>query len=85
MSPAYAHVCCVAVCLHICVHLLQVRPEEEVRIARVSGAVNVPLFRVDKSVEPGSLIKQMSAFGMGGWWLGTKHMVANTQVRKADV
>ena len=59
----------------------QVRPEEEVRIARVSGAVNVPLFRVDKSVAPGSLIKQMSAFGMGGWWLGTKHMVANTQVR----
>ena len=57
--------------------LLDVRPEEECSIASVDGSVHVPLFRVDDSFDPGSLIKQMSAFGMGGWWLGTKHMVPN--------
>lgn len=57
--------------------LLDVRPEEECAIASVDGAINVPLFTVDTSLSPGSLVKQMSAFGMGGWWLGTKHMVPN--------
>lgn len=32
---------------------------------------------MDDSVSVGSLLKQMSAFGMGGWWIGGGHMVAN--------
>lgn len=31
----------------------------------------------DTSMELGSLLKQLSAFGMGGWWLGGTHMVPN--------
>ena len=44
---------------------------------RVKGAVEVPLFVPDTGLDPGSLLKQMSAFGMGGWWLGGTHMKTN--------
>lgn len=57
--------------------ILDVRPPAEVKKVRVKGAVEVPLFVPDTSVDPGSLLKQMSAFGMGGWWLGGQHMKAN--------
>lgn len=40
--------------------------------------MQVPVFMPDTSNELGSLVKQMSAFGMGGWWLGGTHMVPNT-------
>ena len=59
--------------------LLDVRPAVETKKARVDGAVEVPLFQVDTEFSPSSLLKQASAFGMGGWWLGTQHMVANTE------
>lgn len=39
--------------------------------------MQVPVFVPDTSDELGSLLKQMSAFGMGGWWLGGTHMVPN--------
>lgn len=57
--------------------ILDVRPPSEVKKVRVKGAVEVPLFVPDTSLDPGSLLKQMSAFGMGGWWLGGTHMKAN--------
>ena len=59
--------------------VLDVRPQEEAETVSVKGAVDVPLFEVDDSMDVGSLLKQMSAFGMGGWWEGTNHMKANTQ------
>ena len=59
--------------------ILDVRPDVETTKARVEGAVEVPLFQVDTEFSPSSLLKQASAFGMGGWWLGTQHMVANTE------
>jgi rhodanese-related sulfurtransferase len=67
--------------------LLDVRPLDEVAVGGVEGAVTVPLFVVDDDMSPGGILKQMSAFGMGGWWLGNKHMKLNTkfmgQVRSA--
>merc|ERR550532_1135908 len=58
--------------------VLDVRPEEECETVGVKGAVEVPLFQIDDSMDVGSLLKQMSAFGMGGWWEGNSHMKANT-------
>lgn len=43
----------------------------------IKDAVAIPLFEVDDAIDPGSLLKQMSAFGMGGWWLGGAHMKPN--------
>ncbi|KAL6781473.1 hypothetical protein ACKKBG_A11285 [Auxenochlorella protothecoides x Auxenochlorella symbiontica] len=54
--------------------LLDVRPSSELDKARIKGAVEVPLFVVDDDMSPAGLLKQASAFGMGGWWLGGKHM-----------
>lgn len=42
-----------------------------------AGSVHVPLFEVDDDMSPSGLLKQMSAFGMGGWWLGGQHMKPN--------
>lgn len=39
--------------------------------------LQVPLFVPDNSLDPSSLLKQMSAFGMGGWWLGGVHTKPN--------
>ena len=49
----------------------------KVEKGEVEGAVQVPLFVVDDDTSVGGLMKQMSAFGMGGWWLGNKHMKPN--------
>lgn len=57
--------------------LLDVRPPGEARKARIVGAVEVPLFVEDTSVDLASFIKRSSAFGMGGWWLGGTHMMPN--------
>ncbi len=50
--------------------LLDVRPKEESDRVKIEGSVTVPLFEVDDKLDPGTLIKQATAFGMGGWWLG---------------
>jgi hypothetical protein len=57
--------------------ILDVRPPPETRKVHVKDAVEVPLFVPDTSMDPSSLVKQMSAFGMGGWWLGGTHMIPN--------
>ena len=57
--------------------VLDVRPPSETRKVHVSDAVEVPLFVPDTSLDPSSLLKQMSAFGLGGWWLGGTHMKPN--------
>jgi len=59
--------------------ILDVRPVEETEVVSIKDAVAVPLFEVDDGIDPGSLLKQMSAFGMGGWWLGGSHMKPNQQ------
>lgn len=58
--------------------ILDVRPPSETRKVHVADAVEVPLFVPDTSLDPSSLLKQMSAFGLGGWWLGGTHMKPNT-------
>ena len=50
----------------------------------MDGAVAVPIFVPDDELTPGSLIKNATAFGMGGWWLGGSHMKPN-QSFLADV
>ncbi|KXZ53056.1 hypothetical protein GPECTOR_8g50 [Gonium pectorale] len=57
--------------------VLDVRPPSEASKARIQGAVEVPIFVEDTEVSLSSLIKRLSAFGMGGWWLGGTHMVPN--------
>lgn len=57
--------------------ILDVRPPSETRKVHVTDAVEVPLFVPDTSLDPSSLLKQMSAFGLGGWWLGGTHMKPN--------
>lgn len=59
--------------------VLDVRPIEEVEKAYQAGSVHVPLFEVDDDMSITGLLKQMSAFGMGGWWLGGQHMKPNEQ------
>lgn len=50
--------------------LLDVRPPHEVANASVKGAVHVPLFSIDEGTDPLSLLRQASAFGTAGWWVG---------------
>lgn len=57
--------------------VLDVRPFHEVEKAAIKGSINVELFSVDTAMDPASLMKQASAFGMGGWWQGGKHMIPN--------
>lgn len=57
--------------------LLDVRPPEETNIARIEGAVEIPLFLVDDEISVRNLFKQALAFGMGGWWVGGAHMRPN--------
>lgn len=57
--------------------VLDVRPPSETKKVHVKDSVEVPLFVPDTSLDPSSLLKQMSAFGMGGWWLGGTHMKPN--------
>lgn len=37
----------------------------------------MPLFIEDPAWDPYAILKKASAFGMGGWWLGGTHMIAN--------
>jgi len=57
--------------------LLDVRPPQEVQKAAVKGAVQVPIFVVEESNDPSSLLKKLSAWSMGGFWLGGTHMKPN--------
>ena len=45
--------------------------------ARVKGAVVAPIFMNDPDASLVGLLKQATAFGMGGWWLGGRHMIQN--------
>lgn len=59
--------------------VLDVRPPTETRKVHIKESVEVPLFTPDTRMDPSSLLKQMSAFGMGGWWLGGTHMIPNAR------
>ena len=47
--------------------------------ASVDGGVSVPVYVDEEEFSPGALIKQATALGMGGWWLGGGHMKPNKQ------
>lgn len=57
--------------------ILDVRPPNEVSKAGVEGAVEVPLYIAEDEVSPGAFLKNATAFGMGGWWIGGQHMKPN--------
>jgi len=57
--------------------LLDVRPPHEIAKAGIKGAVEVPIFVVEESNDPSSLLKKASALAMGGLWLGGTHMKPN--------
>lgn len=59
--------------------LLDVRPASEHKKASVDGAVSVPVYVDENDFSVSSLIKQSTALGMGGWWLGGGHMKPNPQ------
>jgi len=45
----------------------------------VDGGVSVPVFVDEEELSFGALVKQATALGMGGWWLGGGHMKPNPQ------
>ena len=47
--------------------------------ASVDGGVSVPVYVDEEELSAGALIKQATALGMGGWWLGGGHMKPNKQ------
>ena len=47
--------------------------------AAVDGSVSVPVYVDEEDLSFGALIKQATALGMGGWWLGGGHMKPNPQ------
>lgn len=57
--------------------VLDVRPPAEVSKVHLSGAQEVPLWVPDTNIDPLSLLKRLSAFGMCGWWFGAEHMMPN--------
>ena len=54
--------------------LLDVRPPNEVARVGVAGAVAVPLFVPETRADPASLLKRLSAWVTGGWWIGATHV-----------
>ena len=57
--------------------ILDVRPPNEIEIARIKGSIEIPIFVVDDEKSLSNLFKQAMAFGMGGWWVGGAHMRPN--------
>ena len=45
--------------------------------AAVDGAVKVPIYIPETRWSPMNVLKQLSNFGLGGWWLGGSHMIPN--------
>uniref|UniRef100_A0A7S0S0D3 Rhodanese domain-containing protein n=1 Tax=Chlamydomonas leiostraca TaxID=1034604 RepID=A0A7S0S0D3_9CHLO len=58
--------------------LLDVRPPNEREKAPIVNAVEVPLFVPDPANDLAAFIKKATDFGMGSWWLGGTHYIANT-------
>ena len=57
--------------------LLDVRPPFEQARAQIKGAIEIPVYLTDDSTSLSTFIKQCTAFFMGGWWLGGRHMIPN--------
>lgn len=62
--------------------LLDVRPSTERKKAWVKGSVWIPVFDVDRKLDPGIISKKISNFIMGNWWSGIPLMVYNDQFIK---
>jgi rhodanese-related sulfurtransferase len=45
--------------------------------AYVKDSIWIPMYEVDKSLDPGTLFKKLSNFTMGGWWSGLPLMKYN--------
>eukprot|EP00246_Nothoceros_aenigmaticus_P007936 TRINITY_DN2226_c0_g2_i1.p1 TRINITY_DN2226_c0_g2~~TRINITY_DN2226_c0_g2_i1.p1 ORF type:complete len:230 (+),score=42.39 TRINITY_DN2226_c0_g2_i1:272-961(+) len=50
--------------------VLDVRPSYERSKATVKNSVWVPMYDVDRALDPGSLLKKFTSYTMGGWWTG---------------
>ncbi|KAG6548243.1 hypothetical protein Mapa_010294 [Marchantia paleacea] len=57
--------------------LLDVRPSSERNKAYVKNSVWIPIFDVNKSMDPGTILSKVSNFAMGGWWSGLPLMKYN--------
>ncbi|KAL2642761.1 hypothetical protein R1flu_010348 [Riccia fluitans] len=57
--------------------LLDVRPSSEHNKAYVKTSVWIPIFDVNKSMDPGTVLSKFSNFTMGGWWSGSPLMKYN--------
>jgi hypothetical protein len=49
--------------------------------AYVKDSIWIPMYEVDKSLDPGTLFKKLSNFTMGGWWSGLPLMKYNEWVQ----
>ncbi|KAH9568902.1 hypothetical protein CY35_03G103200 [Sphagnum magellanicum] len=56
---------------------LDVRPSTEHSKVYVKDSIWIPIYDVDKSLDPGTLLKKLSNFSMGGWWSGLPLMKYN--------
>lgn len=43
----------------------------------MDGAIEVPIYIPETRWSPINVLKQLSNFGLGGWWLGGSHMIPN--------
>ncbi|BBN02385.1 hypothetical protein MPTK1_2g14910 [Marchantia polymorpha subsp. ruderalis] len=57
--------------------LLDVRPSSERNKAYVKNSVWIPIFDINKSLDPGTILSKVSNFAMGGWWSGSPLMKYN--------
>jgi len=57
--------------------LLDVRPSSERNKAYVKDSIWIPIYDVDQSLDPGTLLRKFSNFTMGGWWNGLPLMKYN--------
>lgn len=62
--------------------LLDVRPSTERKKAWVKGSIWIPVFDVDRRLDPGMISKKISSFIMGNWWSGIPLMAYNNQFIK---
>lgn len=62
--------------------LLDVRPSTERKKAWVKGSIWIPVFDVDRKLDPGIISKKISNFIMGNWWNGIPLMAYNDQFIK---
>ncbi|KAK7281973.1 hypothetical protein RIF29_10397 [Crotalaria pallida] len=59
--------------------LLDVRPSNEHNKAWVRASTWIPIFDVDKGLDPGTIPRKITNFVMGGWWSGMPTLSYDSQ------